>query len=54
MKFNLNNLTYEKYFSYDLNLLEIVYKFSETYNLELNFLGSSPDKIKTNNEKIFF
>ena len=52
--FKLNNLTYDQYFSYDYNLLEILYEFTKSFNLELYFIGSSPDKEIIKNEKKFF
>ena len=53
-KFNLNQLSYNQCFSYDYDLLEIVYKFSKIFNMELIFLGSSTDENHIKNEKKFF
>ena len=52
--FNLENLSYDQYYSYDYDLLDIVDEFSKSFNLELYFIGSSLQEKNIKSEKDFF
>ena len=53
INYSRDNLSYEQWNSYDTNLLEIVNKFANIFDLNLYFMGVAPDN-KIKDEKLFF